>query len=297
MRLKPLGGIVGILLLALATVSFAQGKNTLPNGQPFQMLQQSIEDLDAALQAQIADLQAQLDANAQNDALQDQLIGALQAAVGMLEQRMANAEASIEDLDKYNALQDALLEQQISRINDLQSQVNSQGADINTLFELHNAQQSAINGLLTRIEVLESQGTTQNDQIQSLQAQLTSLQDAYNSTRNALQSGCPAANFSIKQVTLGGTVVCELDNGQLVLTQTFNSAPLNLLAGGTGSISAFCPAPFVATGGGFNVLPMGAAVLASQHIAPIIWRVTFRNTNLSGSVTVSANVACTRVSP
>lgn len=307
MRLKPLGEIVGILLLALATASFAQGgggQNSLPNGRPFQMLQQSINELEAALQAQIADLQTQLNVNGQNDALQDQLIGALQAAVGMLEQRMANAEASIDQLDQYNALQNALLEQQMSQISNLQNQVNSQGADINSLFELHNAQQSAINGLQGQINFLQSQNTTQNGQIESLQIQLASLQNDYNSTRTQLQNGC-LLNSSIRQVIPGGAVVCDLDNGQFVVTTMVGSAPLNLGVGGMASISVFCPpppagsTPFVSTGGGFSLSSIGAAVLASQQIAPTGWRVTFRNTNPAGgaAVAVSANVACTRVAP
>lgn len=299
---------ISVFALAAGAFPTAQGKDKLPKGRPFQMLQHSIDEAIAqaaadieALQTQLATLEGRVDAIEQHDAVQDQLISTMQAAIFLMEQRLSATEASISELETWAAAQDAVIAQIENRINSLQTQINSQGAALNTLFALHTQQQILISQLQGAINFLQGQNNSQQVHLNALQAQLNSVQGAYNQTRNQLALGCPA-NSSIRQVVPGGPVRCEADTGQFVQT-FFASAPFSLGPGQTISRVVVCPVappgapPYVATGGGFSVSSSSVAVLQSMPSAPGVWRVTARNTNPFVSASFAVTAHCVRNAP
>jgi hypothetical protein len=304
MTFRTVTGLASVAILAIQGSSVYARQDalgTLPHGRPFQILQQSIANIDAALQAQIADLQAQLKVNAANDAVQTQLIGALQAAVGQLELRMSGVQASIDQLNAYNALQDTLLQQQLSRINQMQSQLDSQAdvigsvVAINTqltkLFALFNLQQSVLSTIQGQIGILSNQTNVNHQQILNLSTLLSTLNAQFMTTRTWLATGCPQGS-SIRQVSLGGGVACELDTTTASSLQ-FSASMMTIMPGGLGTSDVSCPPSFpnevwIATGGGFSVTP-GAQVLNSGKTANG-WRVAIFNPSpmpVQGGATVT----------
>jgi uncharacterized coiled-coil protein SlyX len=285
----------------------AQGKDSLPKGRPFQMLQQRIANIDAQLAEQIADLQAQLttlegrvDAVEDYNAVQDALIGAMQAVLMLLEQRMTSAEATLADLEAWNAAQDMVLAQMNTRIGNLQAAMLSMhGQQQTLLFSLHNQQQAYIAQLQNAISFLTGQNNVQNARISSLQSQVAFVQNEYADTRMRLAQGCPP-NSSIRQVIPGGPVICEQDTATGVVTargfQTVSVGPVRYQ-----TIIAGCPlapagsAPYVATGGGYSLAP-DTPVISSAPTGERTWQVTVRNPRLS-PMFATVYVQCVRNVP
>lgn len=312
-RTQYSAALAAMLVLAVNMPAFAQGKDELPNGRPFQMLQEQIADIDATLAQQIADLQTQLtalegrvDAVEQHNAVQDQLIGALQGAVVILEQRMTTAEGAIDNLEAWNAAQQALLLQLASRVNALQAQINSQGSSIGLLFQLHQAQQQHLDALQNNVNFLNGQNSQQNSQLFSLQNQLNQVKNDLAFTRNRLAQGCPAGQ-SIRQLFPTGQIICEMDSGQASQVVLAAGGATAGPFGGIASAVAVCPpppmplpgqlpSPFIAMGGGFSVPPSGFTILQSRPNGSNSWLVTVRNANpFAAGFTVFAN--CHRNAP
>jgi hypothetical protein len=260
---KKLGTWV-VAALALAGAQCALGNNgvahgKLPNGKPFQNLQNVIQDQNAALQAQIDGLQAQLDANDANDAALGQMIGVLQVTVGSLEQRMGSAEGNLQALNNWRTAQDALTAYEMQQIAGLQAQVANDTGNINTLFQLYSAEQLTLAGLGHEIDILNAQGNAQAADIADLRSQFQTLNAQYQGTRAALASGCPSGS-AVRQVIAGGPVLCQPVAGPL----TTATVSTGFTADGVGAGAAFvaCPPDTVPTGGGVATDP-GATVLAS----------------------------------
>ncbi len=302
MTMRQLVGVMSVFVLVVqGSTVHAQhgGGSTLPSGRPFQILQASIQSIDAALAAQIADLQAQLNANAANDAAQSQLIGALQVAVASFEIRLAGAQLSIEQLNQYNALHQELFQQQTARINSLQTQVAGQtsaiqgfGSQLTTLFNLHNQQQSVIAATQNLISFLGSQVNANLQQIANLSTQHAVLVQQYQTTRSWLATGCPP-NFSIRQVGANGGVNCEPDTS-VSMSRHFAGPVVTVAPGGSAVSEVFCPSSsllenWTATGGGFAMSP--GVVLRSQQSGNG-WHVAFYNPN-PGPIQANATVTCT----
>jgi len=305
MTMRQLVGVMTAIFVIQGSTVHAQhgGGKDLPNGRPFQILKAAIGDIDAAVQAQINDLQAQLNANAANDAAQSQLVGALQVAVGSFEMRLAGAQLSIDQLNQYNALHETLFQQQMARINNLQNQVASQtgaiqgfGSQLTALFTLHNQQQSAIAATQNQISMLGTQLSANQQQVTSLLTQLATLVQQYQTTRAWLVSGCPAG-FSIRQVGLNGGVNCEQDTSTVFSTQ-FAAPVVTVLPGASAVSQVFCPPNsqaenWVATGGGFAMGP--GVVLSSQKVGNG-WQVAFFNSSTS-PILANATVTCSLSRP
>lgn len=190
-----------VTIVVLGTTAASAQKSNLPSGRPFQILQQQIIDVNAALAQQIADLQTKLatldgrvEAIEQHNITQDQLIGSLQAAIVLLEQKMITAEGRLQNLEAWRAGQELLIQNLQNSIASLQSQVNGLQNQVNsgfavvgdlleTLFDLHNQQQALVVALQNSINSLQGQLTQTNANIQALadlaieqQTQLSQLQ-------------------------------------------------------------------------------------------------------------------------
>jgi hypothetical protein len=286
-------GVAAVLTLPFNTLHLHAQKQTLPKGRPFQVLRQSLTESQLALLQQIESLQSQLDANAANDALQGQLIGALQALTSQLESRVSSAQASIQELSDYYALQDQLLRQQVAHVAALQAQVNEMG-NLAELLALYNAQQSALTTLTNQVSFLSTQSNAQQSRLDSLTAQLTSLNAEYNVTSLRLTTGCPV-NSSIRQVT-SVTVVCETDSGATIQGTEFVGPATTVAPNATATADVFCgpsTPPYVAAGGG--VSSTGAVSLVqSLRLSTNGWRVIVTNPN-AFNIQVQARVSCLRV--
>ena len=286
-------GVAAVLTLSGSTLQLHAQKQTVPKGRPFQLLRQSLTESQQALLQQIESLQAQLDANAANDAVQSQLIGALQAFTSQLETRVASAQASLQELTDYYALQDLLLKQQVALVAALQAQLSELG-DLTEVFALYNAQQSALTTLTNQVAFLSTQSNAQQSRLDALTAQLTSLTAEYGGTVARLATGCPV-NSSIRQLT-PTAVVCETDSGAILQATEFVGTQTTVLPDATATADVFCgPATpaYVAAGGGVSSTA-AVTLVQSVRLPTNGWRVMVRNPN-TFNVQVQARVSCLRV--
>lgn len=285
--------VIGVVMTALSGPIEAQ-KGKLPQGQPFQLLRNALSQTEQTLLQQIENLQAQLAANTANDALQSQLIAAMQTLVSQLEGSLSETQASVSELAAYNALQQQLLQQQLAQVSALQAQVAAMG-DLSQLFQLYQAQQAALATLTTQIDFLMSQNQGQPNDLTALNTQLTALKNAYDQTAARLATGC-AANSSIRQLT-STTVVCESDNiggsGSLQSTEVVSTAVV-AAPGATVTAEVFCPASlpaYVVSGGGMTAT--APVLMVQSQKLNTGWRVIAQNPNGS-NVSVQARVNCVR---
>lgn len=300
------------LLLAFAGSTLAQGngngngRSRLPNGKPFQILANAIKNLDAKLQQQIANLQAQLDANAAADQVRQQMIDSLAVVAQQLEGRLAGLEVRVADVEAYNAVQDArlafltahaaALQAQVAQ---LQGQLAQQGNDLLTaIVALHNAQQAAINALNQQITILNFVTSVhgqailgQAQTLSSLNAQLALLNQSYNATRLLLAAGCPAGS-SIRALGLSGEMVCQPDTGPhqaVQIAEVVGVPPFGVV-----SHLTTCPAGFFATGGGAAFPGALGTVGASTPATPFAWLTVVFNPN-AGAIAYVQTVNCLRI--
>ena len=228
-----------VLVLGSANLALAQ-KTTLPQGRPFQILQDAIDavaaNIDAsiaALQAKVTALSGRVDTVEQYNTVQDQLIGALQGNVVLLQQKMVNVELSVTNLTTWNNTQDALLAQLQSRVSTLESIATSHGNSLQDLFNLNQAQQNHLNAIQTNLNFLNSQNMIVQGQITGLQSQITNQQTQINgvTTTNTAQQNQLNLLFGVQSV-----LQSEIDGLGAVL------GPLNLAYGVTrGQLAAGCP--------------------------------------------------------
>src|SRR5688572_17983222 len=142
------------LALALTVSPVVAQKNNVPQGRPFQILQQQIGQIEANQDAQIAALQLRLtalegrvDLVEQKNTLQDQLIGLLQSSVADHESRLTANTDSITALQAWQVAAAALHTQLLNRVTTLENTVAQHGASLANLLNLHNAQQLAIDAI------------------------------------------------------------------------------------------------------------------------------------------------------
>ena len=83
MRTRTILALGVCTLLTLQDAALHAQKNTLPKGRPFRLLQQAVPQMDASLLLRVEALEAQLAANAANEAVQNELLGALKAATAI----------------------------------------------------------------------------------------------------------------------------------------------------------------------------------------------------------------------
>jgi predicted nucleic acid-binding Zn-ribbon protein len=319
-RSKLVAALVGAVLIGSGAVGYGQDKSKLPKGQPFQILQQQIDDLKGRI-GRIADLQAQVDALAllveQNtasigqlreyDKQQEKLIGALQGELSHLRARVAAAETDVEALHAISRLHADLVAELMARLGQIDARLAADGHDIQLLFDRDQAKQTLIVVLQehavflsARIGVLEAGSTENASEIALLQNQLNTvkaeLQAQLDQKQGRITEICPAGS-AIRQVNADGTVACEQDDTSLAIGQlqyvTFSSAfavAPNTAGGGTKS----CPTGYVMTGGGFSGLLPNVPVIRSEPVNNS-WQVTVANGLAPAFVTVS--VRCVALAP
>jgi predicted nucleic acid-binding Zn-ribbon protein len=320
-HLKLTAAFVCAALIGFGAVGYGQDKSKLPKGQPFQILQQQIDDLKGRI-GRIADLQAQVDALAllveQNtasigqlreyDKQQEKLIGALQGELAHLRARVAAAENDVEALQAISRFHAELVGELMARLQQIDARLAADGHDIQLLFDRDQAKQTLIVVLQeqavflsARIAALEAASTDHASEIALLQNQLNTvnadLQRQLDQKQERITEICPAGS-SIRQVNANGTVACEHDDdtslgvGQLqyvTFSSVFPVAP-NTAGGGTKS----CPTGYVMTGGGFSGLLPNVPVVRSEPVNNS-WQVTVANGAAPAFVTVS--VRCVALMP
>jgi predicted nucleic acid-binding Zn-ribbon protein len=319
-RSKLAAAVVGAVLIGSSAVGYGQDKSKLLKGQPFQVLQQQIDDLRGRI-GRIADLQAQVDALAilveQNrasigqlreyDKQQEKLIGALQGELSHLRARVAAAETDVEALQAISRLHADLVAELMARLEQIDARLATDANDIQLLFDRDQAKQTLIVVLQeqavflsARISALEEASTENATEIALLQNQLNTvnadLRAQLDQKQGSITDICPAGS-AIRQVNADGTVACEHDDASLGLGQlqyvTFSSvfpvAP-NTAGGGTKS----CPTGYVMTGGGFSGLLPNVPVVRSEPVNNS-WQVTVANGLAPAFVTVS--VRCVALTP
>ncbi len=262
----PMVGVV--MLLAGADVAKSANEN-LPNGKPFQVVQGQIEDLESAMQQEIADLQAELatlenrvDQQAESEAKRDELLAALRFAVTALEQRLSSAEASIEELQAYNILQDQELDLLQQRVDTLTLEIVETHGHIDSLFQtdanheaalqqlqaLFGVQRDALAALQQRIEFLEGQVNADVMDLAVLRQEFDVLQQSYDATLHALELGCRATGYYLKALD-PYSVVCGQDTGvQPTFVTVGASVPVPPRS--HGHVRAYCPIGYEVSGGG-----------------------------------------------
>jgi hypothetical protein len=287
-----------VLALVQSAALHAQKQQSLPQGKPFQQLEQSLIDSQQKLLQQIESLQSQVDANNANDVAQGELIGALQTLTSQLELSLLTTQASLKQLADYTALENQLLKQQLAEVSELQAQVAS-SSSLAELYELYNAQQAVLTTLTNQLTVLASQGTTQQSQLDSLNAQLQTLKTEYQATSDQLQAGCPAGS-SIRQLS-PTTVVCEPNGsgGGSLSGSEFLSVQTTVLPLAQATIDAYCgpsplTSPYVPTGGGVSSTA-GLTLVQSVRLSNTGWRVVVRNPQTAGNLVVQSRVTCVRL--
>lgn len=296
MRARPIlvVGVIALVICHGANVHAQRQKHSLHRGRPHQLLRGKISEAQAALLQQIDRLQAQLDANAANDALQEQLIGALQSMTAQLQSSLSTTQASVDSLTAYNLLQDELLLQGLAKVTALQEKMGEPSADLNALFALYNAQQAVLTALTDQMTFLAAQGNTPQEQLMALGSQLEALRAEYQATSNRLAGGCPPGS-SIRQIN-AATVVCEADRGANIQATEFVGASVTAAPGVVTTADVFCGAsapPYVASGGGVSATA-GISLVQSVRLATNGWRVIVQNPN-AFNVQVQARVSCVRV--
>ena len=290
-------------LLAFAGTTFAQGnsgnRGRLPNGKPFQILQNAIKSLDTRLQQQIASLQSQIDANAASDALRQQMIEALLVAGTQLESRLVNVEASLAQVQAYNEVQDARLAYLSQFTAALQAQVNaSTSALLDAIINLHNAQQGAINQVAGQLNVLQQVVAQHGSLLQNLApvignltAQLASLESQYQGTRTLLAAGCPAGS-ALRALGATGEVVCQA-GATAAFAQVASGLTVVPPLGASGA-AAFCPSGYFATGGGASLSGPNGVVVTSTPTGSSGWLAIAANSS-SDPLQLIVVASCARI--
>jgi predicted nucleic acid-binding Zn-ribbon protein len=313
MRSKWAAAVVGAVIVGFGAVGHGQDTGKLPNGKPFQILQDQIDDLKGRI-GRIADLQAQVDALAvlveqsrasivelkTYDKQQEKLIGALQGELSHLRARVAAVETDLEAVQAITRLHTDLVTELDARLGHIDGRLAADRHDIQLLFDRDQVTQTLIVVLQEQATFLDRRIATLETIVPSSASQLALLQNQLNALNADLTArlsqkqariteSCPQGS-SIRQVTADGTVACEQDDTALGIGQlqyatfsTVYSVSPNTSGGGTKS----CPTGYIMTGGGFSGLLPNVPVVRSEPVNNS-WQVTVANGPTPAFVTVSA---------
>lgn len=333
-------GLAALLVVPMTAASQANGKGSTQgfpgaNGQPFQALQNEINNIESTTLSQIARLEAQIQTLGAQNALEDSLISSLQGELFLLQQRMTSAEGSItqlqSDLQSYITLQTQLNASFQTRLNNDDAALAQDGDNIQLLFNENQAlqgyivslQQEAsflqgqIDGLHAQIAGLGAQ-TDQNTadintltgELQAVTDQLTQVNLTLNSLtaelaqKQPLITGACGSGSAIQQIKPDGTVACvpisegvgQLDVQTFTTTQ---SVGFNAAA----VVGMACPSGTKLTGGGFNGVAGNALFLQGSFpinfnlpgISISVWDVAVINLDLFSNHDITAVAQCARV--
>lgn len=263
------------------SISAASKGNDLPQGKPFQNLQNQINVINmtiaeqkivydakfASLDAQIAELIAKdADLDAKN-ALQDEMIAALTVALNAVEARVSVNEDSIEALELADTLFAQLVDQLTTQLANLEASTDRNFATLyaqdRVLNQLIASAQNRILNLENRVRTLENNQNSIASQLNSLRNEVASYRTRLSALNNLLGSFCSSG-----QVVVGirstGQPFCS-DINQLGFASTFSASlsKFNFCDSEIAGIcvdrdyyesrTVFCPSGYSATGGGFSM--------------------------------------------
>jgi len=261
------------------------------NGQPFQTLRGMINTLAsdpdeavAQLQNSIdtveAQLQAQVDDLADVQTTHTQLLGAIQAAASLLEQRVSANEMAISQsqsdiallddqvatLFALDSFQSQLISALQADVAGLQAQISANDSDIATLINADAAMQQLIKANQQRINTLQSLITlnaldisaAQSD-INQAEADIVYLRQEVASKQDLITGAC-SPGYSIRRISSSGVVTCERDDvsagvGTLdtLAVERGVELPGAGITVGVAGVFASCPGAYRVTGGGHQI--------------------------------------------
>lgn len=258
------------------------GKNNgLPNGKPFQNLQEQIdvitmdiEDLQDMMNERVDDLQDQLDAldvqvkaNSGNitliqeqQELQDELIATLVASVAELVERVEQNQEDVQDaLDLLESTVDSAVTAIDSRLNALEGDIEDLGDDVDTnannvaanaaaIVQADSLLQQKADMLESAIEAAISTGTANSASISDLENALTAAQDELATKQHRVTQVC-SPGYSIRAIAEDGAVTCEADDSAAALT-SYTSARYDTRTQSSIYVVTYCASGYTMSGGG-----------------------------------------------
>lgn len=301
-----------IVLLAMACSVMAGNGNgkakDLPNGKPFQNLQQQIDvltmdmaDVETTMKERVDDLQEQLDtlasqveANQGNittiqaqQELQDQLIAMLAGNVAELTERVAQNQDDVEDALALleSTLQTAMtaidtrlfaLEEDIEDLGD--------GVDLNAVGVAANAAaivqadlllQEKVGMLQSTIDAAAGVTEANSVSISDLENALDAAQDEL-ATKQHRVSGVCSPGYSIRDIAENGSVSCEADDATARLTTMTSSRSATRYRYSNSNYyyyhaSVYCSSGYAMTGGGYYKSANGIKVRYSYPSGNSAW--------------------------
>jgi hypothetical protein len=244
---------------AISSVS-ANGKDTLPNGKPFQILQDQISIINLTIaemkvlyDAKFAELDAKDDSH-------DELITGLTIALDIVSARVGANEDNIEALQLADSLFEALVAQLTTRLAELELSTDASFTD---LYDQDRVLNLLIGTLETRLSTLRNSLETTAFQLDTLRTEVVTYRTRLSALNNLLNSFCSGDEF-VYGINNNGTPRCE--SVRELGTTTTRSSSLSWYRFCDSEIagicvdedyyesgSVFCPSGYVATGGGFTV--------------------------------------------
>lgn len=274
-----------LMTMAFASVMAGNGnkKNKdLPNGKPFQNLQDQIDAVTMQLDEyqdmmdeRIQDLQDELDSLTiqvennsgnitliqQQQELQDELIATLTGNVAELvervEQNEEDVEAALDLLESYvesavtaiDARLDAL-EDDIEDLGDaIDTNAGNAAANAAAILQADVLLQQKADMLQAAIDAATSSGVANAAAIVELQNDLTAAQDELATKQHRVTQVC-SPGYSIRAIAEDGTVTCEADDSTATLIGYTQYAYRQRSSTYT-YVVAYCPSGYVMSGGGF----------------------------------------------
>lgn len=185
----------------------------------------------------------------------------LRVGVGILVSALAVGVATASTNGKpFVELEGQIVEVQ-GQVTSLSEQIDALAGEVSTVEERLDADEAVLLDLSEETAGLEAQvtqtGADLQDQIDAnyaligaLEAEIDSLYLELQQKQDLIQGNCPAGS-SIREIMADGSVVCEPDDvggGAFGVVNVFNGALI--LIGNRATVTATCPAGYVATGAG-----------------------------------------------